>query len=83
MYCSLKTSFSLFSELRIIQLTAFAIKPVNQTSIRVLIRLNSVWSIDSPYRAAVPSGDVGSETLKPSAAGLGNPKTVLGREKKL
>ena len=29
--------------------------------------------MESPYKAAVPSGEVGPETLNPSAAGLGKP----------
>ena len=32
--------------------------------------------MESPYKAAVPSGAVGSDTENPSVAGLGNPKRV-------
>ena len=39
--------------------------------------LKRVWSIESPYRAAMPSAEVGELTAKPSAAGLGKPKSSI------
>ena len=39
--------------------------------------LNSVCSIESPYKAAVPSADVDSLTANPSDAGLGKPHNSI------
>ena len=44
---------------------------------RVFIVLKRVWSIERPYRAAVPSAPSGSDTVNPSAAGFGKPKSSM------
>ena len=62
---------------RIIQQTALPIQPVNQTRIKVFVTLNSVCSIDSPYRAATLLSVFGPVTVNPSVAGLGKPNSSM------
>ena len=60
-----------------IHTTAFSMSFTNHINNNVLIVLNNVCNILSPYNAAVLVSALPSTTANPSAAGLGKPKSSI------